>query len=74
MSTFARGLDLSENAQALDAICAQPPGEHFLGTEHTLANFETAFVRSELADPGGGRAPAFYRARAPKLRTKVSMR
>ncbi|MDQ3738351.1 MAG: trimethylamine methyltransferase family protein, partial [Actinomycetota bacterium] len=50
MATFARGLDLSENGQALDAIRENPPGQHFLGTAHTLANFETAFYRSETAD------------------------
>jgi trimethylamine--corrinoid protein Co-methyltransferase len=50
MATFAKGLDLSENGQALDAIRANPPGQHFLGTPHTLANFETAFHRSETAD------------------------
>ena len=26
------------------------PGTHFLGSAHTLANFETAFYRSETAD------------------------
>jgi trimethylamine---corrinoid protein Co-methyltransferase len=26
------------------------PGQHFLGTPHTLANFETAFWRSQLSD------------------------
>ena len=26
------------------------PGQHFLGSPHTLANFETAFWRSELSD------------------------
>ncbi|MDH4280959.1 MAG: trimethylamine methyltransferase family protein, partial [Acidimicrobiia bacterium] len=26
------------------------PGQHFLGTAHTLANFETAFYRSTTAD------------------------
>ncbi|HEY7827657.1 MAG TPA: trimethylamine methyltransferase family protein, partial [Candidatus Limnocylindrales bacterium] len=26
------------------------PGTHFLGSAHTLANFETAFYRSEIAD------------------------
>jgi trimethylamine--corrinoid protein Co-methyltransferase len=26
------------------------PGVHFLGTAHTLANFETAFYRSETAN------------------------
>lgn len=50
MATFARGLDLSENGQALDAIRENPPGQHFLGTAHTLANFESAFYRSETAD------------------------
>ncbi len=50
LSTFAAGLDLSENAQAIDALRTHEPGQHFLGTEHTLANFETAFHRSEVAD------------------------
>lgn len=50
MEVFARGVDLSENGQAVDAIVANPPGQHFLGTAHTLANFETAFYRSETAD------------------------
>jgi trimethylamine---corrinoid protein Co-methyltransferase len=50
MATFAKGLDLSENGQAVDAIRANPPGQHFLGSAHTLANFETAFYRSETAD------------------------
>ena len=47
---FAQGLDLSENGQALTAIRENEPGTHFLGTAHTLANFETAFARSEMAD------------------------
>jgi trimethylamine--corrinoid protein Co-methyltransferase len=50
MATFVKGLDLSENGQALDAIRENPPGNHFLGTAHTLANFETAFYRSSIAD------------------------
>jgi trimethylamine--corrinoid protein Co-methyltransferase len=50
MHTFARGLDASENGLALDALRANPPGNHFLGTAHTLANFETAFYRSDTAD------------------------
>ena len=50
MATFVKGLDLSENGQALDAIRENPPGQHFLGTAHTLANFETAFYRSDTAD------------------------
>src|SRR3989441_10147048 len=50
MGVFVKGIDLSENGQALDAIRANGPGQHFLGSAHTLANFETAFYRSEVAD------------------------
>jgi trimethylamine--corrinoid protein Co-methyltransferase len=50
MGVFVRGVDLSENGQALDAIRENGPGQHFLGTAHTLANFETAFYRSDVAD------------------------
>jgi trimethylamine--corrinoid protein Co-methyltransferase len=50
MATFVKGLDMSENGQALSAIRENPPGNHFLGTAHTLANFETAFYRSSTAD------------------------
>jgi trimethylamine--corrinoid protein Co-methyltransferase len=50
MAVFTKGMDLSENGQALDAIRANGPGQHFLGSAHTLANFETAFYRSEVAD------------------------
>jgi trimethylamine--corrinoid protein Co-methyltransferase len=49
-AVFVKGIDLSENGQAVDAIVANGPGQHFLGTAHTLANFETAFYRSEVAD------------------------
>jgi trimethylamine--corrinoid protein Co-methyltransferase len=50
MTAFAQGLDTTPNGQAIDALRAHTPGEHFLGTDHTLANFETAFYRSPLAD------------------------
>jgi trimethylamine--corrinoid protein Co-methyltransferase len=50
MAVFTKGVDLSENGQALDAIRENGPGQHFLGTAHTLANFESAFYRSETAD------------------------
>ena len=49
-ATFVKGVDLSENGQALDAIVSNTPGQHYLGTAHTLANFENAFYRSEIAD------------------------
>ncbi len=50
MHTLLAGVDLSDNGQALEAIREVGPGKHFLGCAHTLANFETAFYRSPLAD------------------------
>ena len=50
MQTLTRGVDLSDNGQALDAIREVGPGQHFLGCAHTQANFETAFYRSTIAD------------------------
>jgi len=44
------GVDLSENGQAMDPLLTTGPGQHYLGTEHTLANFETAFWRAETSD------------------------
>ena len=50
MHKLVQGLDLSENGQAVDAIREDEPGNHFLGTAHTLANFESAFYRSTTSD------------------------
>lgn len=50
MATLLKGVDLSENGQAMDAIREVGPGKHFLGCAHTQANFKTAFYRSPLAD------------------------
>jgi trimethylamine--corrinoid protein Co-methyltransferase len=47
---FAEGVDLSENGQAMDAIRQVGPGSHYLGCDHTQANFQTAFYRSSIAD------------------------
>jgi trimethylamine--corrinoid protein Co-methyltransferase len=44
------GMDLSENGQAMAAFEEVGPGKHFLGSAHTLSNFETAFYRSTVAD------------------------
>ena len=49
-ASFVKGIDLSENGQALDAIKETGPGQHFLGSEHTLKNFETAFAVSDIAN------------------------
>ncbi len=50
MHKFAAGLDLSENAQAMESIIEHGPAGHFFGTAHTLANFESAFYRSTTSD------------------------
>ena len=50
MAVLAKGIDLSEDAQALDAVREVGPGNHYLGCTHTQAHFETAFYRSSVAD------------------------
>jgi trimethylamine--corrinoid protein Co-methyltransferase len=69
MHVLAKGIDLSENGQALDALREVGPGGHFLGCAHTQANFEAAFYRSTVADnnsfeqwEAGGRLDAAQRA------------
>ncbi|HTV67563.1 MAG TPA: trimethylamine methyltransferase family protein [Rhizobiaceae bacterium] len=47
---MADGVDLSENGQAMEAIRQVGPGSHYLGCDHTQANFQTAFYRSTIAD------------------------
>lgn len=48
----AEGIDLSENGQAMEALRYVGSGQatHFLGTDHTQANFKTAFWRTDLLD------------------------
>ncbi len=50
LATYAKGVDLSENGQAMDAIEEVGPGQHFLGCAHTQANFREAFYRSPIND------------------------
>ncbi len=47
---LAQGVAVDENAQAMDAIREVGPGGHYLGCEHTQANFKSAFWRTELLD------------------------
>jgi trimethylamine--corrinoid protein Co-methyltransferase len=47
---LARGVDISDNGQAMDAIREVGPGGHYLGCDHTRANFKDAFWRSDLLD------------------------
>lgn len=50
MAVYAKGVDMTDNGQALDAMREVGPGKHFLGCSHTQANFKTAFYRSTVAD------------------------
>ncbi len=50
IGVLLRGMDLSENGQAMEAFAEVGPGKHFLGSAHTLTNFESAFYRSTVAD------------------------
>ena len=47
---ISRGIDMSENGQAMDAIREVGPGGHFLGCAHTQANFKDAFWRTGVLD------------------------
>jgi trimethylamine--corrinoid protein Co-methyltransferase len=47
---LAQGIKIDTNGQAMDAIREVGPGGHYLGCEHTQANFKSAFWRSDLFD------------------------
>ena len=44
------GLDLSTDALARDAYAEVEPGGHFLGSAHTMRNYQTAFYDAALSD------------------------
>ncbi len=73
---LARGIDMSETGQAMDALREVGPGGHFLGCAHTQANFKDAFWRSQILDykpyetwfeEGGRDSVALAEARVEKL-------
>ena len=47
---LAQGIFMDANGQGMDAIREVGPGGHYLGCEHTQANFKSAFWRSDLFD------------------------
>ncbi len=47
---WAKGLDMSDEALAFDALEEVAAGGHFLGTAHTMRNFRTAFFRTDIFD------------------------
>ena len=50
MYRLGRGVNMDELDPAMGAVREIEPGDHFLGTSHTLANFEEAFFMPELMD------------------------
>ena len=50
MHAYLKGVEVDDNALAVDAFAEVGPGNHFFGCQHTLANYETAFWDSELSD------------------------
>ncbi len=47
---LAKGVSVTEEDLALDAIREVGPGGHYLGCAHTQAHFKTAFWKSDLLD------------------------
>lgn len=50
LHTYLDGIKIDDNALAFDAFKEVGPGNHFFGCAHTLANYETAFWDSAIAD------------------------
>ncbi|MGI9605610.1 MAG: trimethylamine methyltransferase family protein, partial [Acidimicrobiales bacterium] len=50
MYRLGRGVNMEELDPAMAAVREIEPGDHYLGTQHTLANFETAFFMPKLMD------------------------
>ncbi|ASP32537.1 trimethylamine methyltransferase family protein [Labrenzia sp. VG12] len=50
MHVLAKGIEISDETLAMDALQEVGPGGHFLGAAHTQRNFESAFFRSSIAD------------------------
>ncbi|WP_092644200.1 trimethylamine methyltransferase family protein [Jannaschia faecimaris] len=50
LQKLAAGIQIDEEAQAMDALREVGPGGHFLGCAHTQANFKAAFWKSDLLD------------------------
>ena len=50
LHTLMEGLPTDDNALALGAYGEVQPGGHFLGSSHTLANYETAYYEAVMSD------------------------
>jgi trimethylamine--corrinoid protein Co-methyltransferase len=50
LHTYLDGVKIDENQLAMDSFLEVGPGNHFFGSAHTLANYETAYWDSDTAD------------------------
>jgi trimethylamine--corrinoid protein Co-methyltransferase len=50
LHSYLKGVEIDDNQLAMSAFEEVGPGSHFFGSQHTLANYETAFWDSNLAD------------------------
>jgi trimethylamine--corrinoid protein Co-methyltransferase len=50
LHSYLDGVAIDDNQLALEAFREVGPGSHFFGCGHTMANYQTAFWDSELAD------------------------
>ncbi|MBU6266761.1 MAG: trimethylamine methyltransferase family protein [Sphingomonadales bacterium] len=50
LHTYLDGVVVDDNTLAIDSFGEVGPGNHFFGCTHTLANYETAFWDSRIAD------------------------
>ncbi|MDH3742500.1 MAG: trimethylamine methyltransferase family protein [Hyphomicrobiales bacterium] len=50
LQVMLEGMKTDDNALAADAYREVEPGGHFLGSRHTLANYETAFYDAQMSD------------------------
>ena len=50
LHAYAKGVPVDDNQLAVDAFAEVGPGNHFFGSSHTLANYETAYWESQMSD------------------------
>ena len=50
LHSYLDGVKIDDNQLAVEAFHEVGPGSHFFGCAHTMANYQTAFWDSELAD------------------------
>lgn len=50
LHSYLDGVKIDDNQLALDAFREVGPGSHFFGCAHTMANYQTAFWDTEIAD------------------------